>query len=449
MTGAVRSAQHGIFAAAFAGGLVKISKRLSNAVHGSPRGAGCARLALWFLTFAVALPAAIAAVAETASTAPDVSRFTANAAYDKVRMLFEKQWLGEPLWKYFASILFVGLAFWSAKLLDWVVNQRLKRWAAKTATRFDDLLLELLRGPVKVVSFVVLLHVGFRLFAWAPWVQDYLSKGLRVVVAWSITYVIVKAVDPLITYWRLSLKPDEDKLMDSHLLPLFRKSIKIFIVIVAVLFTSQNLGLNITSLLAGLSIGGLALGLAAQDTVANVLGAIAIFVDKPFRVGDRIQLENVDGTVESIGLRSTRVRNLDGHLVTIPNKTVGNATIVNISRQPSIRTIMDIGITYDTPPEKVQKALDVLEQVFREHPMTSDLIVSFTQFSDSSLNLKVIHWWEGSDYRAYMAGMRELNLRIKERFDAEGLSFAFPTRTLYIKQDSPWHVEGTAESRSS
>ncbi|MCX8108516.1 MAG: mechanosensitive ion channel family protein [Verrucomicrobiae bacterium] len=355
--------------------------------------------------------------------------------------LLQTRVFGEPLWKYLASILFVLTAILSAKVVDYIVARKLKVWAEKTKTRFDDLLLTLLRGPVKVVVFVLLLHIGLRLFEWPRWIQEYLSKGLRVVVAWSITYVLVKSVDPLLQYWREGLKPDDDKLLDSHLLPLMRKSIKVFIVILAVLFTSQNLGLNITSLLAGLSIGGLALGLAAQDTVANILGAIAIFLDKPFRVGDRIQFDGVDGVVESIGLRSTRIRNLDGHLVTVPNKTMGNATIVNISRRPNIRTIMDIGITYDTPPEKIQLALEILEKVFREHPMTSDVIVSFTQFADSSLNLRVIHWWNGTDYRAYMAGMRELNLRIKERFDAAGLSFAFPTRTLYVKHEAVQHAE--------
>lgn len=369
-----------------------------------------------------------------------------ESAFGHVRSALEAKLFGEPLWKYLASVAFIVIALWGARVLDWLVTHRLKRWAEKTHTRLDDLIIELLRGPVKVVTFVILLHVGLRLFAWPPWVQDYLSKGLKVLVAWSITYVLVKAVDPILNYWRTSFKPEDEKLLDSHLLPLIRKSIKTLIVILAVLFTSQNLGLNITSLLAGLSVGGLALGLAAQDTVANVLGAIAIFLDKPFRVGDRIQFENVDGVVESIGLRSTRIRNLDGHLVTVPNKTVGNATIVNVSRRPHIRTIMDIGITYDTPPNKVQLALEILEKVFREHPMTSDVIVSFTQFADSSLNLKVIHWWKGTDYRAYMAGMRELNLQIKERFDAAGLSFAFPTRTLYVKQDSSWRVENAATS---
>ena len=123
----------------------------------------------------------------------------------------------------------------------------------------------------------------------------------------------------------------------------------------AALVTLDNLGINITAAIASLSIGGLAVGLAAQDTLANLFGAVAIFLDKPFKIGDRIQIENVDGPVESIGLRSTRVRNLDGHLVTIPNKTMGNATIVNIAARPNIKTVMNIGITYDTPLEKVRR----------------------------------------------------------------------------------------------
>jgi len=189
-----------------------------------------------------------------------------------------------------------------------------------------------------------------------------------------------------------------------------------------------------------LSIGGLAVGLAAQDTLGNLFGAVAVFVDKPFRIGDRIQLDQVDGTVESIGLRSTRVRNLNGHLITVPNKTMGNATITNVTCRPNIKTEMNIGLTYDTPAEKVKRALKILEEIYRGHPMTVDLIVSFNKFADSSLNILVVHWWNSTDFKAYLAGMQELNLAIKERFDAEGISFAFPTQTLFLKQDSEWRV---------
>jgi MscS family membrane protein len=193
--------------------------------------------------------------------------------------------------------------------------------------------------------------------------------------------------------------------------------------------------MNITSLIASLSIGGLALGLAAQDTLANLFGAVSIFIDKPFRIGDHVQLSGIEGTVETIGLRSTRVRNPDGHLITVPNKTMGNATITNVTRRPNIKTTMDFGLTYDTPAEKVQRALSILKEIYGKHPMTHDLIVSFNKFASSSLNIFVVHWWNSTDHRQYLAGMQELNLEVKRRFDAEGIEFAFPTQTLYMKQE--------------
>ena len=119
---------------------------------------------------------------------------------------------------------------------------------------------------------------------------------------------------------------------------------------------------------------------------------------------------------------------------------MGNATITNVTRRPNIKTEMNIGITYDTPAEKVKRALRILEEVYRGHAMTSDLIVSFNKFADSSLNILVVHWWNSTDAKAYLVGMQELNLAIKERFDAEGISFAFPTQTLHVKQDSDWRV---------
>src|SRR6185295_6898714 len=204
----------------------------------------------------------------------------------------------------------------------------------------------------------------------------------------------------------------------------------VFVVIVAALVTSQNLGFNVTGLIASLSIGGLAVGLAAQDKLANLFGAVAVLMDKPFKVGDQIQLDKVDGTVESIGFRSTRVHNVDGFLVTVPNKTMGNATITNVSERPNIKTVMNIGLTYDTPVDRVQRALQILREVFYGHPKTSDLLITFNKFDSSALNITVVHWWGDTDAKAYLDGLQEMNLKLKERFDAEGLSFAFPTQTL-------------------
>jgi MscS family membrane protein len=358
---------------------------------------------------------------------------------DRIPVL-KREVLGNPLWQYIASLIYIILAFYISKVLDLLVRLRLKIWASRTTSRLDDLLVELIHGPVKIVSFVILLHIGLRVFDWPIWVQEFLSKALIVIVAVSITYMALKLVDVLLVFWRQRAIPEADQTFNQQLFPLVRKSLKVFIVVVAFLVTSPHLGLNVTGLIASLSIGGLALGLAAQDTLGNLFGAVAIFLDKPFKVGDRIQLEAIDGVVESIGLRSTRVRNLDGHLITVPNKTMGNATITNVTLRPNIRTLMNISVTYDTPAEKVQRAVDILGEVFRGHPLTQDVWISFNKFADSSLNIFVVHWWKSTVYKDYLAGMQEMNLEIKRRFDQENINFAFPTQTLYVKQDSDFRI---------
>ena len=354
--------------------------------------------------------------------------------------LLEKPWMGNELWKYLFSLIYIFLAFYVSKALDYLTRVWLKRWAEKTETKFDDLILDLLNGPVKIVSFVLFLRIGLEVFEWPVMVQSVMSKGFTVIVAATITYTILKFVDLLMGFWHLRIASDSDKAFNDQLFPIIRKTLKAFVVVVATLVTLSNIGVNITAAIASLSIGGLALGLAAQDTVANLFGAVAILLDKPFRIGDRIQLDAVDGSVESIGLRSTRVRNLDGHLITIPNKTMGNATITNITRRPNIKTVMNIGVTYDTSMEKLNRAIALLNEIYKAHPKTGDLIVSFNKFADCSLNILVVHWYESTDYKEYLAGMQVLNLKIKERFDADGISFAFPTQTLYVKQDSEWKV---------
>ncbi|MEY4916885.1 MAG: hypothetical protein RL616_798 [Verrucomicrobiota bacterium] len=354
---------------------------------------------------------------------------------DQIQFLCVHTLLGQPLWKYLSFLIYIVLAFYAAKLLDFIISTWLKKIAAKTTTVYDDLFLDLLRGPVKVVVFVILLHIGLGTFEWPSRAQDYLSRGLIVVVACSVTYVLLKLVDLLLGIWRERVVAEQDKVFAAQLFPIFSKTAKVVIVIGAALLTADNLNIEIKTLLAGLSVGGLALGLAAQDTVANMFGAVAILLDKPFHIGDRIRVEGVDGTVETIGLRSTRVRNLDGFLVTLPNKLMGNAIITNVTKRPTIKTEMNLGLTYDTPVEKVKRATLLLEEIFQSNPKTTDLVISFNRFADSALNIFIVHVWNGTDVKQHFAEMQALNLKIKERFDAEKIEFAFPTQTVFVKTE--------------
>jgi MscS family membrane protein len=331
---------------------------------------------------------------------------------------------GQPLWKYVASLIYVALAFLVAKVLDWVTCVGLKKFTAKTETKLDDLLLDLLHGPVKVIAFVVFLHIGLNMFDWPAKAANYLSRSLILIVAASLTYLAVKIVNSLLDLWRQRTAHEADRKFNDQLFSIIRKSLNAFVIVVAILVTAQNIGINITAAITSLSIGGLAVGLAAQDTLANLFGAMAVFADKPFLVGDQIKVADSEGLVESVGIRSTRLRNPDGNLVAIPNKTVGNASIVNMTRRSTIKTVMNISLAHDLPGVKIKRALAILEEVYRGHPMTQDVWISFNQFAGRNINILITHWWKGTDYQKYLAGIQEMNLGVKDRFDAEGLALA-------------------------
>ncbi|HWW02782.1 MAG TPA: mechanosensitive ion channel family protein [Candidatus Acidoferrum sp.] len=341
---------------------------------------------------------------------------------DRLPLLRDQSVFGEPLWKYAASLVYILLAFYASKLLDFVARIWLRKLASRTETKLDDLLLELLHGPLKVIAFVVLLNIGLGIFDWSPRAKLYLSKALILVVAASLTYLAVKVTELLLDAWRR--RHGQGEKIDHQLFSALRITLNTFVIIVALLITAQNLDINITAAIASLSIGGLAVGLAAQDTLANIFGAVSVFVDKPFRVGEHIKLEGAEGAVEAVGLRSTRLRNPDGHLVAIPNKTMGNSIITNLSRRPTIKTTMNLNLAPDLPIAKIKQALTLLQEIYRGHEGTQEAWVSFNQFAGARVNILIVHWWKGTDYQKYLTGMQEMNLAVKDRFEREGIALA-------------------------
>ncbi|MBW2555591.1 MAG: mechanosensitive ion channel family protein [Deltaproteobacteria bacterium] len=227
--------------------------------------------------------------------------------------------------------------------------------------------------------------------------------------------------------------------LDDMLVPIVGKTLRLFIVVIGGIIVVQNLtGLKIGPLLASLGIGGLAVALAAKDSIANFFGTITILFDKPFQVGQRITIDRYDGIVENVGFRSTRIRTLTGHLVTIPNEKLVNSSLENIGERPYIRWLTNIGITYDTPPDKVEKAVQILEKTLENHEGMKDDFpprVFFNGFNDWSLNILVIAWYHPPDYWAFQAWLQKTCLQLLREFEAEDIDFAFPSRTLYMAND--------------
>jgi MscS family membrane protein len=194
-----------------------------------------------------------------------------------------------------------------------------------------------------------------------------------------------------------------------------------------------------SAVLAGLGAGGLAIGLAAQDTIKNLFGSVMIFADRPFELGDRIVVDGHDGPVEAVGFRSTRIRTLDGHLVTIPNGEMASRTIHNIGKRPYIRRVMDIRVASDTPFEKVQRGLEILRQLLTDHEGMEEGFpprVFLHDFLETALNIRAIYWYHPPAYWDFCDFSERLNLQIVQKFRAEGIRFALPSQRLVVAGDS-------------
>ncbi len=356
---------------------------------------------------------------------------------DKVEGLQSKLW-GNQLWQYAASLAYILLAVFSASVVDFFAQLFVRKWASTGTANSAVLAIKLFKGPIRAICCVLVAQVGVEVFPFPFQVERWAVRILSIALTWAVTSVALSFVDLLVSNWTIKAMGRDDRNVDEQLFPVLRKVLKVFVVILAALFVCQNvLHKDVTALLASLSIGGLAIGLAAQDTLGDLFGAMSIFVDQPFRIGDSIKLGTTEGTVETIGVRSTKLRSPEGYLITIPNKTMGNATITNVSSRPTIKTDLNFHLPYELSAASIGRATLVLREIFTQHPMTLDVVVSVNKFGESWVNVLVSHTWKSTNYNAYLAGMEELHVEVKRRFDAEKIQFAVPAREVRIQPTLP------------
>jgi MscS family membrane protein len=354
-----------------------------------------------------------------------------------------------------AGIPLIMLLFCFVLLLGVMVIERLLRWGIRRKIHtipYQDGVISWLRlfleATVKPVSLFIYVYGIYA--ALSPLYEHFESAdgtnliltvvkrgadiGGTVALFWFL-YRMVVLLDARLMKWA----DGTDSSIDNILVPLIGKSLRVFIAIIGGMMVVQNLtGLQIAPLLASLGIGGLAVALAAKDSIANFFGTLTILFDKPFQVGDRIVINNYDGSVENVGFRSTRIRLLNGNLVSIPNEKVVNSEVENVGRRPNIRWLTQIGITYDTPYEKVQEAVKILRDILENHEgLHPDFPprVHFNGFNDWSLNITVVVWYHPPEWWDFQAWLQQTCLEILHQFDSAGIDFAFPSRTLYLANE--------------
>jgi MscS family membrane protein len=346
------------------------------------------------------------------------------------------EFLGIALGTYIGALAAVIGGF-AAKKIAAVVFKHLTRVAGKTKLKFDNILFKSLSKPVQwgmvlggVFAALYILPIpsapiNFAKFRAALFMTTYVS-----LVLWAS----IRMVDGLANWWAQVAKKTETKL-DDQLVPIIRQGVKVFFYIVGVVFIIQNLGYSVVSLLAGFGLGGAALALASKDTVANVFGSIVIFFDKPFQIGDWIEMGSLEGTVEDVGLRTTRVRTFANSLVTVPNALFTRNSVNNWSRMKKRRIKMTIGISYSASPGKLDELVVKIREIIEaDEALHQDFyLVNLNNFGPYSLDIFIYCFTRTTKWGEYLDARQAFMLKIMQAVSDLGLEFAFPTQTVHVE----------------
>ena len=326
-----------------------------------------------------------------------------------------------------------------------MVTHRLAALADKTETEADDLATAAIVNPLGLILPVVGVYLALRILltvgpsGWTP-----PTRSSRWSASWWSPGPLFKLADALAVLLN-ELAAKTDSKLDDQVVPLLRKALKIFLAVLAFILVAQNLGYSVSGLLAGLGIGGLALAMAAKDTLANLFGSLMILIDRPFHVGDWITFPGGDGVVEEVGLRSTRVRTFAKTVVSIPNQALANATVENHSLMPKRRIKFTLGVTYESTVDQVRDAgRRASRTTCKGNPDIDQefMLVKFTEFNDSSLDIFVYCFTVTTDWTQHLSVRQDVNLKIMEMVEEMGMSIAFPTQTVHLVDESELPAAG-------
>ncbi len=321
------------------------------------------------------------------------------------------------------------------------------RLAKRTEVEWDDLVIEDSKPQVSQLILVFGIWSALRILP-LPTEPFHLHHGIDLVSKLLIIGIFTMLALKYIRILEGELKKnavDPDYWMDLHLIPLMSIGLKALLGITVFVIAAQTLGYSVSALVASLGIGGVAVALAAKDTLANFFGSVMVMIDKPFRIGDVIKAADFMGSVEEIGFRSTRIRTLDKTLMVVPNEKLASMNIENFTRISDTHVNMrrinfKLGLEYKASAAQMDKAVEELRAILAGHPMVSEegRMVFFSEFADSSLNILINYFIKTGDFAEHMKIRQELNLAIMRKLADLGLSVAFPSRTVYLEQ-------GTAE----
>ena len=320
------------------------------------------------------------------------------------------------------------------KIFKMIVLAKVKKIVNHTITEFDDLIINTVDSVGGPFYFFFSLYFALKFIS----IPEIIPRIVYYILLIIGVYYVIMGLQNIIDYGfnKLAKKrqASEQSKFDPTVINLFRKISRVVLWGIAIVIFLQNLGYDITALVAGLGIGGLAIAFAIQNILSDIFSSFTIYFDKPFEIGDFIIIGNDMGTVEKIGIKSTRIKTLQGQELIVSNKELTETRINNYKRMEKRRIVFNFGVVYQTKTEKLKKVLEIVKEVIDKIELTDLDRVHFNKFGDSSLNYEVVYYLKSSDYNVYMNTQQEINLAIKERFEQEKIEFAYPTQTIYVNK---------------
>ncbi len=360
-------------------------------------------------------------------------------------MMLKTIFLGNTVQDWLLGIGVAVAVFLLMKVAQEVVVRRLGRFAATTKTEFDDLIVAILKKTRFFFLALLALYIGSQFLELSPSGFRLLNAALIVgsllqVAIWGnvvISFLLSRAVKQRL---------DTDA-ASATTLSVLGVVAKIVLWSILLLLALDNLGVNVTGLVAGLGIGGIAVALALQNVLGDLFASLSIALDKPFVIGDFVIVDQLMGTVEHIGLKTTRVRSLSGEQIIFSNGDLLNSRIRNFKHMYERRVVFGIGVTYQTSHEKLSVIAAMLKEIVESQADTRFDRAHFKEYADSSLNYEVVYYVKSPDYNRYMDIQQAINLEIYKRFQKDGIEFAYPTRTLHLQKTPDGH-EGIDKNKN-
>ena len=368
---------------------------------------------------------------ESLARVPESSLVKSLASH--LPLWFQSKFAGNEVWKYLGVILLIFFALFVQRMVVFFIRTYIKSLVGKTRLEYLNKAVDRAGRPIGGLVMAGVFFLGVPKLAFTLSIAHGAALATKALAAYSVVWLGYRLIDVL-AFWMGSKAEGTESKLDDQLVPLIAKTLKVFVAVLGGIFVLQNLNVDVGSLLAGVGLGGLAFALAAKDTIANFFGSVMIFIDRPFQIGDWIVVGGVEGTVEEVGFRTTRVRTFYNSLVTVPNASITTTNVDNYGMREFRRYTTTLGLAYDTPVPKVQAFCEGLRALLSGMPgIRKDYyMVEFQSFGNSTLNILLYCFMTCDSWNEELRIRTHLNLEILRLAKALGVSFAFPTQTLHI-----------------